>query len=264
MSDMDDKKDENLGSFYMGRLRPPPQPERQLPPGLLTVFALFALAGILWYAYPRGAEKYADMDVPVVKADTSPIREQPESPGGMEVPHQDSTVFDPLEKKSSGAVEKLRPASEEPLDKEAAIRSAIRATPPAAIKMAPKLNLDLQMKDEKNGVEKAVPRDAPVKAEAKVEAKVEVEPVPVASGGDVYIQLGSYRERDAVKKDWERLKKKHPQFFGSLALKTERIDIPGKGVFYRLQAGKLTMARAVEVCTALKTSNQGGCILVRP
>jgi len=115
MSDMDKKKDDNLGSFYMGRMRSLPQPKRQLPPGLLTAVALFVLVGILWYAYPRGAEKYTSMDVPVVKADTSPIRAQPENPGGIEVLHQDSTAFDSLAKKAPRAVEKLRPASEEPL-----------------------------------------------------------------------------------------------------------------------------------------------------
>jgi len=104
----------------------------------------------------------------------------------------------------------------------------------------------------------------PVKVKPKVKPKVKVKSAPVASSGNIYIQLGSYRNSKAVKKDWERLRKKHPKFLGSLSLKTERIDIPGKGVFYRLQVGKLTMARAVEICTVLKTSNSGGCILVRP
>ena len=256
MSDMNKKKDKNIGSFYMGRMRSPPQPKRQLPQGLLTAVALLALVGILWYAYPRGEEKYANMEVPIVKADTSPIRVQPESPGGMEVPHQDSTVFDPLAKKAPRVVEKLRPASEEPLDKEEVLKSVKSVKPLAAIKMAPKLNLDLRMKDEKNGVKKAVPKALPVKKKAKL--------VSIASGGNIYIQLGSYRNSEAVKKDWKRLRKKYPQFLGSLSLKTERVNLPGKGVFYRLQAGKLTVKQAVKICTALKTSNSGGCILVRP
>ena len=264
MSDIDKKKDENLGSFYMGRMRSPPQPKRQLPPGLLTTVALFLLVGILWYAYPRDAEKYTSIDVPVVKADTSPIRVQPERPGGIEVLHQDSTAFDPLAKISPRVVEKLRPASEEPLDKDAALRLATRVKSTAVIKMAPKLSLDLQMKDENNGVEKAVPKAVSLKAKPKVKPKAKVKPVPVVSGGNIYIQLGSYRNSEAVKKDWKRLRKKHPKFLGSLSLKTERIDIPGKGVFYRLQVGKLTTARAVEICTKLKTSNPGGCIFVRP
>ncbi len=50
------KEDEAIGSFYMGRPRTPPEPKRLLPPGVLTIIALAALGGIVWYAYPRGAE----------------------------------------------------------------------------------------------------------------------------------------------------------------------------------------------------------------
>ncbi len=255
MSDMNKKNDDNIGSFYMGRTRPPPKPKRQLPPGFLTAFAAFALGWILWSAYPRGEERYVDMEVPIVKADTFSIREYPKNPGGMEVPHRDSTVFDPLAKKPVGVVERLRPESEKPLDKETAIGLVKEGQSPSVIKMAPTLSLDLKMKDKKNGLEKTVPKAVPVKKKASSVAAV--------SGKKVYIQLGSYRKEAAVKKDWARLKKKYLQFLGDLTLKTERVDIPGKGVFYRLQMGKLTKARAQEICTALKTANSGGCILVK-
>src|SRR5262245_27712097 len=101
MSNHSDNGDENLGSFYMGRTRTSMRPKRVLPQGVLTAVALVVFAGVLWYAYPRGAEKYSDMDVPVVKADTSPVKTVPADPGGMEVRHQDSTVFDPLQKNAA-------------------------------------------------------------------------------------------------------------------------------------------------------------------
>lgn len=148
------KDEENIGSFYMGRMRPPPEPKRVLPPGVLSIVAIAALGGIIWYAYPRGAERYTDMDVPVVKADNAPIKEAPADPGGMEVRHQDSTVFDPLEKKPGAEVEKLQPPPEQPLDKDAVIKSADAKSPLPASE-APKL--DLQMKDAGNGTEKIVP-----------------------------------------------------------------------------------------------------------
>src|SRR4051812_9871741 len=118
MAEEEKKEEENIGSFYIGRTRPAPVPKRLLPPGALTLFALAMLGGIIWYAYPRGAERYTNLDVPVVKADTAPIKEKPESPGGMEVSHQDSTAFDPLQKNASAEVEKLTPAPEQPMDKD--------------------------------------------------------------------------------------------------------------------------------------------------
>src|SRR5690606_13519246 len=136
MTDNNRKEDENLGSFYMGRMRPPPEPERILPRGLLTAIVVFAFAGILWYAYPQGAEKYTDVDVPVVKAEVSPYKFAPEDPGGMEVRHRDSTVFDSLETAPVKKVEKILPAGEAPLDR----KTVLGETSPA-------LNLDPQLKD---------------------------------------------------------------------------------------------------------------------
>jgi hypothetical protein len=271
MNDINKKEDENLGSFYMGRSRTPPQPKRYFPQGLLTIVTLLAFAAVIWYAYPRGAEKYADMDVPVVKADTSPVKTEPTDPGGMDVPHQDSTVFDPLEKKASasGEVEKILPGPEEPMDKTIIIKSEEAPVVPV-IEAAPQPKMDLapQIKDNA-GMEKLVPKEVePVK-------KVEMDPVeapakkaPAAkaanvSVGNVYVQLGSYREMDGLKKDWERIKKKYPDQLGNLTLKAQKVDLAAKGIYYRLQAGKLTEAQAREICAVLKESIPGGCILVK-
>ena len=84
----------------------------------------------------------------------------------MEVRHQDSTVFDPLEKNSGHEVEKLLPTPEQPMDKDQAIK-AVEAKPPVVPSTVPP-QLDMQMKDAGNGAEKIVP---------KVE---EVKPAPVA------------------------------------------------------------------------------------
>lgn len=233
---MNNKDDENLGSFYMGRTRSPAGPKRRFPPGVLTAVALFAFAGILWYAYPRGAEKYSDMDVPVVKADTAPIKAEPVDPGGMEVRHQDSTVFDPLEKSAGSEVEKLLPAQEEPLNKDVEIKSKVAA--PDVAETSP----------------------VPVKAEGKRTAAASA---GNAAKGNVYIQLGSFHDIEGAKKDWLRLKTKYPELLGNLEMKTERADLGAKGVYFRLQAGKLDGARAKEVCAALKVEKAGGCILVR-
>lgn len=241
------KEDENLGSFYMGRTRAAPQPKRLLPPGLLTAIALFVFAGILWYAYPRGAEKYSNIDVPIVKADTAPVKEEPVDPGGMEVMHQDSTVFDTLQKNTAASVENLMPAQEEPIDKEAAIQSPPTPTLPAA-----------------NEVKPAVAQPPAEPAPAVVAEEKKKAPAASSASGDFYIQLGSFRDVAGVTKDWERLTKKFPEQFEGLLMKTEKVELAGKGTYYRLQAGKTTSARAKEVCKQLKEAKAaGGCIVVR-
>ncbi len=343
----DEKEDGNIGSFYMGRVRPPPEPKRLLPPGVLTVIALAALGGIVWYAYPRGAEKYTDVDVPVVKADTAPIKAAPADPGGMEVRHQDSTAFDPLSKNGGQEVEKLTPTPEEPMDKDQAIKT-VQAQLDVPPTKPPKL--DVQMKDAGNGTEEIVPKapeakppvtvaatapatttapaaadksepvlthatapsqsaeeikeppvvvppkmdakkaaaakeaddedtdennagedNTPAKTVAKpakkpavasIAAKASVPESALAAGDRYEVQLGSYREMSDGGKDWSRLGVKYASYLGSLKMRLVRADIPGKGTYYRLQAGIVSKDRAHAICDALKADNHG-CILAK-
>ncbi len=281
MNKQQNQNDENIGSFYIGR-RPPETPERVLPKGGLTIVALLAFASIIWYAYPAGEEKYADMDVPVVVAQKDAYKFTPDDPGGMEVRHQDSTVFDPLEKKSTKTVEKLMPTPEEPVDRAEVLKAD------ATAKLEPKLDMQIEKLD--TGTEKIVAKtdtaaektaEAVVKPIAKpatektaevkaVEAKPAEKPATLSAaakaetnGKMVYIQLGSYRNTTGASEDWNRLKKKHPGLLGSLEMRTQRVDLGSKGVFNRLQAGKVSETKAKEICETLKSSNPGGCMVVR-
>jgi len=270
-------KDENIGSFYIGR-RPPATPERVLPKGGLTVLAIVAFAAIIWYAYPEGEEKYEGMDVPVIVAQKEAYKFTPDDPGGMEVRHQDSTVFDPLEKKPEKTVETLMPKPEEPMDTTEVLK--------ATAELAPKM--DMQIQKLESGAEKftakadetvavmqnvttpvAKPAVAVTTPKATVAAVVEKKETAlsgttdaVKAGDMVYIQLGSYRNTEGAAQDWGRLKKKHADMLGSLQMRTQRVDLGSKGVFNRLQAGKVSEAKAKEICETLKSSNPGGCIVV--
>jgi hypothetical protein len=292
--------EENLGSFYMGRMRPSPQPRRVLPRGMLTAVTLFSFAAIIWYAYPRGQERYSEIDIPVIAADRAAYKFKPDDPGGMEVLHQDSTVFDPLDKKAAGGVEKLRPKPEEPIAKPEVVKtsSPIDKTPH---------ELDLQVShgtekiisapEEKPVVKAEALKPAPVKAEspkaespvaaiAKIEEKITTEnlpapatakpavaktepaagtpakakPAPAASG--VYIQLGAYHDVKGAKEQWTSLEKKYPELLKGLSMRTE-VNIGPKGTLNRLQAGRVSESRAKEICETLKKSGSVGCILVR-
>ncbi|MCE9507020.1 MAG: TcfC E-set like domain-containing protein [Alphaproteobacteria bacterium] len=109
---------------------------------------------------------------------------------------------------------------------------------------------------------KAVPPDTAV-AEKKAEEVKDTVKVN-DNKGDVYsIQLGSYRDSVALEKDWQGLKKKYPDLLGKLTLKTVKVDLPAKGIYYRLQAGTVTASRALEICDALQNIPDG-CLLVAP
>jgi len=68
----------------------------------------------IWYAYDQGVKQGVQLAPPIIKADNSPVKEQPEDPGGMEIPHQDKEVFNVLNgEKEEEKVEKLMEAPEE-------------------------------------------------------------------------------------------------------------------------------------------------------
>lgn len=270
-------KDDTIGSFYVGR-RPPPAPERVLPKGGLSVVALIAFAAIVWYAYPTAEEAQDTTDLPVVLAEKAAYKFAPDDPGGMKVPHQDSTVFDPLDKKDTKRVERLLPGTEDPVDKDAVLKTEA-AKPAAASAQMKKIGIETEkvitatpsqatvetQKPVQKPAAKAPADAAPQKQAAVAEpAKPAAQAsAPAPSGGVVYIQLGSYRNTEGAATDWKKLQQKHPDLLKGLDMRTQRVDLGDKGVFNRLQAGKVSEARAKEICDVLKSANPGGCMVVR-
>src|SRR3546814_19230970 len=60
------------------------------------------------------------------------------------------------------------------------------------------------------------------------------------------------------------LSAKHKDLLGDLTLDIDRAEIPGKGTYYRVQAGMLPSADAAKkICTEL-AKRKTGCIIVRP
>lgn len=281
-----DKDEETLGSFYMGRMQPPPENERVLPRGLLATIVIIAFAGILWYAYPESSENYDAADVPVIKADAQTYKFTPDDPGGMEVRHQDSTVFNPLVKKPTESVERLLPKPEEPLNKQDAIQAGDTAP---AVKTAGKagLNLEPAPEDGGAGAEKVVDttkaptltelataktQDAPIekveekkeaakpveKAEVKAEPKAEEKKEAVSTGASgFYMQLGAFRDTAKVDAEWSKLQKKFPTSLGGLSKRIEKADLGAKGTWYRLHAGPVAEGKARDICASLKADGAG-------
>ena len=63
---------------------------------LAVMIALGILFGAIWSLYPdRGGDSYSQ-NVPIVRAESKPMKVIPEDAGGMDIPHRDSTVFSAL------------------------------------------------------------------------------------------------------------------------------------------------------------------------
>lgn len=87
-------------------------------------------------------------EVPTIQPETAAIKERPADPGGLDVPHQDATVYDRLDKRAASRekVEQLLPPPEKPneeailaaakppqIDNESAAKPPVEAPKPAQV-----------------------------------------------------------------------------------------------------------------------------------
>ncbi|MGP1253098.1 MAG: SPOR domain-containing protein [Kiloniellales bacterium] len=116
-----------------------PQRKSRLLPLTIAVLALGGFAAIVWYAYSWGTGEAPPGELPVVTAerDLGEVKERPEEPGGLEVPHQDAEVMN--DRGGSGTeggadpeqVERLLPPPESPQPPEPIVEAPIVEDPAA-------------------------------------------------------------------------------------------------------------------------------------
>jgi len=87
-------------------------------------------------------------------------------------------------------------------------------------------------------------------------------PAHAAGGGGYRLQLSAVKTQDAVEPEWARLKHRFPEL-AALKIFSSKIDVAGKGTFYRVEAGPLDEAAAKSTCTHLRVQGTG-CIVVKP
>ncbi|WP_417789086.1 SPOR domain-containing protein [Terasakiella pusilla] len=98
---------------------------------ILAVSVIAALGGAAWY-FVGGTPMDQDQ-VPIVRAEPSPMKEKPQDPGGMDVPNRDKTVYDRVSgENTEPKLERLLPRPEKPLDKPAQTLGEIEAETTAA------------------------------------------------------------------------------------------------------------------------------------
>ncbi|MBV6632500.1 MAG: SPOR domain-containing protein [Alphaproteobacteria bacterium] len=72
--------------------------------------ATLAVCAVVWFSYGRGGGS----DVPLITADTTPVKIRPASPGGLEIPFQDMALYDRLSGQPQPVNPTLMPAAEAP------------------------------------------------------------------------------------------------------------------------------------------------------
>ena len=95
---------------------------------LLT--GIFAAAAILITGYFVIVGRSMGDSIPLIQADTTPYKSQPDQPGGAEIPFQDKLVFNRLDPNGKPVqAEKLLPPAEEPMQTNKAVTHSVTAPP---------------------------------------------------------------------------------------------------------------------------------------
>ena len=144
--------DEEDDDYYTYDATDEDEEGRRRPLVLLAIIALIVVfAGVVFLAYKQGMKQGAEGNPPVIRADDSPTKVAPTNPGGIEIPHQDKTVYDRLSGGEKSDVqsdaEHLLPSPEEPMAMKQPTPPAAPATSatPTAVTPAPTGNVAQQV-----------------------------------------------------------------------------------------------------------------------
>jgi hypothetical protein len=262
-----------------------PQPRRVLRVGVaLIVMGIFA--GGLWFAYTQGMRHAGadNGDIPLIRADTRPMKVKPENPGGMQIPDRDMLIYG----QQRPQVEHLLPPPEQPMARPApppptppAPQRPVQTTaapPPSAAADASasalaetRAPVPLAGSSPAPGAS-AQPRLTPAAAAAAQElaaapAATPQKPLAMRAGpgkaGGLRLQLGAVRSESEARGEWQRIKHKNGDLLGNLSGVAIRADLGDKGIYYRIQAGPVADAAAADrICGELRQRHLA-CIIVR-
>ena len=240
---------------------------------VVGVVALFGF--VVWRAAAIQAQLPSFTALPVIVAPSGPARVPPDAPGGLQVPHQDKTVFDLFEGgKKVRRPEKLLSRADTPLE----VSMETEATEISEVTMATDVVKRTELKTGMVVAARPKPRDDMPLTEITernivvpihVEGEEDWERVASSSTSSLDfrygVQLASFRSLDAAEAAWEKIFIRVPYLLADLSPTIVKVDLAGAGgVFFRLHAGALpNLEAAAALCRSL-TAEALDCLIVRP
>jgi hypothetical protein len=192
-------------------------------------------------------------EVPIVAADSRPIREKPANPGGMKIDAAENDVFSGG---SDNGNARLAPTSEAPDTR--ALRTAA-ALPPA---LATTTTTPAVLESSAPG---PASKPAVVVANTPLSGKpaptkpavAATETHPPASGRQPMVQLAALTSEDAARAEWAQLTKKMPDLLNGRQPNFSRIERDGH-TFWRVRTGGFSdVAQARGFCERMRAKNVG-------
>lgn len=255
-----------------------------------TISGIILAALVSWFLLMPRFAKEENFEIPVIRRPITPVKIQPNDPGGMEILNQDKSVYALVERHQveSIKVESILPTPETPKLPEIVPEPKIEERPVEDNAKTENINQTendiLTVKNmeelidevETNGLQHINIPQKPndIKLEVKtVEAVKKEEPKQVAmqesqksenmqpaTNGKWQVQLMASANKEAVEKGWKNLSTKYATL-KKLPYEIEDAKINNGENFYRLKAGAFsTREDADKLCRELKQSGEN-CIV---
>ena len=238
----------------------------------IGIFGVVSISGLVWFALNQGDLIGERQDLPLVKAENSPIRVKPDNPGGLEVPNRDRLILKNLETANPsklGVPEKLIPRAESPI-------FTNNKEPSLAAPDNEKISKDkeVEQKQEKIKTSKLKRKTSELKKlegynKEQDEKRQKNKPLTIETKQEVIskaathrVQLASLAKQKAADQFWKQMKKKHPTLFGEMLGRIVKIKLKSKGTFYRVQGDAISRNTAEKICKIMKTKKQA-CLVVK-
>ncbi len=147
-------------------------------PGWVILSVFVTLVALAEYAYDWGVSQFETTRLPVILADSGPIKSRPESLGGPNVPNQDVAVLnDGAPDPTNPQVQLLLPPPETPLPPQTESAEAEAITEPEALALA-----GPPLETAPGPAEKLPPEaESPLASAPQIAAAPELPPAPAAS-----------------------------------------------------------------------------------
>jgi hypothetical protein len=198
--------------------------------------------------------------VPVIEADSNPVRVKPDNPGGMAADGQSGDILAGVAAQRAGGV--LAPPAEAPalaaLHAQEAQGSAPQAAAPVQTVTAPAMAPPVAQTAPLAAPLPAPARPKPPAAASVTPPKPADHPAPDQKAG---VQIAALETEAAAHTEWGRLAKRNPEIFNGRHPVITKFERDGK-VFWRLRASGFAGKDAASAfCAKLKASGSGCAVL---
>lgn len=234
---------------------------RPQPPGMDTgtrrlLVAAVALGGVLLVGTGGWALLgHRNTVVPVIEADTRPVRVKPDNAGGMQVAGSD----EPAMGDQRGGAQTMAPAPEAPAPQ--ALRAQLQ--PPAPVVPAPAVSAPAP--SAAPGLAVPAPPETPRGVRPAAPMPVAAPPAaapapPPAAGAGLMVQLAAVDNEPAAQAEWQRLAKRMPDVLGGKRPVVRRAEHDGHVIWRVRTGGFADIADASGFCARVRAKG-GACTI---